>query len=194
MSSGQIFCVFLARTRQLGVTSRSIQTTLQRTYTQKPYVTFPSNNGRSQPRNLQGKNLSSSFPTPIARALPFPLPQTPQQIPLIHVPPSHQFGLYIMFPIGWMYYFGTNLESRFSIPDFWPAPETTHKIPFEREEIKAEVARLRAKRLEKRARRLQMGGKVDGGEEEERRVDQNREGKGGLRWSLDRGAWESAGS
>ena len=96
-----------------------------------------------------------------------------------------------MFPIGWMYYFGTNLESRFNIPDFWPAPETTHKIPFEREEIKAEVARLRSKRLEKRARRLQMEGKVEGGEEITQK-DQNREGR--LRWSLDRGAWESAGS
>lgn len=60
-----------------------------------------------------------------------------------------------MFPIGWMYYFGTNLESRFSVPDFWPAPETTHKIPFEREELKEELQRLRNKRLEKRARRLE---------------------------------------
>lgn len=89
-----------------------------------------------------------------------------------------------MFPIGWMYYFGTNLENRFNIPDFWPAPETTHKIPFERDEIKAEVARLRAKRLEKRARRLQMEGK------EETMEGTVEDKKGEQHWSLDRGAWE----
>ncbi|KAL8995162.1 MAG: hypothetical protein Q9169_005047 [Polycauliona sp. 2 TL-2023] len=65
-----------------------------------------------------------------------------------------KFGMYIMFPIGWMYYFGTNLERRFAVPDFWPAPETTHKIPFERDELKAELERLRTRRLEGRARRV----------------------------------------
>ncbi|KAL8791520.1 MAG: hypothetical protein Q9213_000137 [Squamulea squamosa] len=68
---------------------------------------------------------------------------------------SIQFGMYIMFPIGWMYYFGTNLENRFAVPDFWPAPEQTHKIPFERDELKAELERLRTRRLQARARRLQ---------------------------------------
>lgn len=55
-----------------------------------------------------------------------------------------------------MYYFGTNLESRFSVPDFWPAPNATHKIPFEKEEIQSELQRLRNRRLERRARRLEM--------------------------------------
>ena len=91
-----------------------------------------------------------------------------------------------------MYYFGTNLEERFNIPDFWPAPETTHKIPFERDEIKAEVARLRAKRLEKRARRLQMEGKTEAAEEERQEVMQDvGERKVEAHWSLDRGVWES---
>ena len=63
-----------------------------------------------------------------------------------------------MFPIAWMYYFGTNLENRFSVPDFWPKPETTHKIPFEREEIREELERLRARRLERRAKRLEVEG------------------------------------
>lgn len=67
-----------------------------------------------------------------------------------------QFGLYIMFPIGWMYYFGTNLESRFSVPDFWPPPETTHRIPHDREDLLAELERMKAQRLERRARRLEM--------------------------------------
>lgn len=50
--------------------------------------------------------------------------------------------MYLMFPIGWMYYFGTNLENRFSVEGFWPTAEQSHKIPYEREEIKAEVERI----------------------------------------------------
>lgn len=103
-----------------------------------------------------------------------------------------QFGLYIMFPIGWMYYFGTNLEKRFSVPDFWPAPESTHKIPFEREEIKAEVERLKSKRLAKRARRLQEEGKTDEGltPDEQATVVGGRPMGQIMHWSLDRGAWD----
>lgn len=65
---------------------------------------------------------------------------------------------YIMFPIAVMYYFGTNLDQRFSVPDFWPKPGETHKIPFERDEIKAELERLRRKRLERRTRRIEAHG------------------------------------
>jgi protein PET100, fungi type len=67
-----------------------------------------------------------------------------------------QFGMYIMFPIGIMYYFGTNLDSRFAVPDFWPKEDQSHKIPFEREEIKEELERLKARRLARRAQRLEM--------------------------------------
>jgi protein PET100 len=56
---------------------------------------------------------------------------------------SSQFGMYLAFPIGYMYYFGTNLEDRFSVPGFWPTKEQSHKLPYEREEIKAEVERIR---------------------------------------------------
>ncbi|KAF9731919.1 hypothetical protein PMIN06_003094 [Paraphaeosphaeria minitans] len=56
-----------------------------------------------------------------------------------------KFGMYIMFPIGIMYYFGTNLDGKFSVPNFWPKPEQTHRIPYEREEIKAELERLKAR-------------------------------------------------
>ncbi|KAK7187188.1 hypothetical protein DPSP01_003992 [Paraphaeosphaeria sporulosa] len=59
-----------------------------------------------------------------------------------------KFGMYIMFPIGIMYYFGTNLDGKFSVPDFWPKPEQTHRIPYEREEIKAELERLKARNAE----------------------------------------------
>ncbi|KFY18160.1 hypothetical protein V491_04845 [Pseudogymnoascus sp. VKM F-3775] len=65
-----------------------------------------------------------------------------------------KFGMYIMFPIGIMFYYGHNLDKRFSVPDFWPKPEQTHKIPFERDEIKSELDRLRAKRLYLREQRL----------------------------------------
>ncbi|KAI5197614.1 hypothetical protein E4T39_07175 [Aureobasidium subglaciale] len=69
-----------------------------------------------------------------------------------------KFGMYIMFPIGWMYYFGTNLDERFSIPDFWPKENETHHIPFEKDEIQSELARLRARRLAARQRRLELEG------------------------------------
>lgn len=64
-----------------------------------------------------------------------------------------QFGMYILFPIGIMYYFGTNLDGRFSVPDFWPKEGQTHKIPFERDEIKKELERLKARNLERKQAR-----------------------------------------
>lgn len=67
--------------------------------------------------------------------------------------------MYILFPIGWMYYFGTNLEERFSVPGFWPTAEQSHKIPETKEDIDAELARMRAVeafRREKRQRFLQQ--------------------------------------
>ncbi|KAI2463941.1 hypothetical protein F4781DRAFT_414754 [Annulohypoxylon bovei var. microspora] len=66
-----------------------------------------------------------------------------------------KFGMYVMFPIGIMYYFGTNLDARFSVPDFWPKPEHSHTIPFDRDEIHAEIQRLRARRLYLRDKRLE---------------------------------------
>ncbi|GKZ30823.1 hypothetical protein AbraIFM66950_010413 [Aspergillus brasiliensis] len=67
-----------------------------------------------------------------------------------------KFGMYIIFPIGWMYYFGTNLDDRFSVPGFWPTTEQSHKIPLEKEEIDRELSRMRtldAVRREKRQQR-----------------------------------------
>ncbi|KAL0262690.1 hypothetical protein SLS55_001660 [Diplodia seriata] len=69
-----------------------------------------------------------------------------------------KFGLYILFPIGYMYYFGTNLEERFTVPDFWPKEGQTHKIPYEKDEIQSELARLRARRLALRDQRLASEG------------------------------------
>jgi len=53
-----------------------------------------------------------------------------------------KFGMYLAFPIGYMYYFGTNLEERFNVPDFWPTQEQSNRIPYERDEIRAEVERI----------------------------------------------------
>jgi protein PET100 len=64
--------------------------------------------------------------------------------------------MYIMFPIAIMYYYGTNLDRRFSVPDFWPKPEQTNRIPFEKEEIHSELERLRQRRLYLREKRLEQ--------------------------------------
>ncbi|EME85783.1 uncharacterized protein MYCFIDRAFT_82493 [Pseudocercospora fijiensis CIRAD86] len=85
-----------------------------------------------------------------------------------------KFGMYIMFPIGFMYYFGINLDSRFSVPDFWPKRGQTHEIPFERDEIREEIERLKQRRLAARARRLAMEEKEGGramNQEHEREVE-----------------------
>jgi protein PET100 len=63
--------------------------------------------------------------------------------------------VYILFPIGWMYYFGTNLDERFSVPGFWPTTEQSHKIPLEKEEIDRELARMRMAAAIQRERRLE---------------------------------------
>ncbi|KAI5301261.1 hypothetical protein KEM55_001943 [Ascosphaera atra] len=57
-----------------------------------------------------------------------------------------KFGCYVMFPIGFMYYFGTNLDERFSVTDFWPTKEQSHQIPFELDEIDEELKRLDRKK------------------------------------------------
>ncbi|KAG6008583.1 hypothetical protein E4U21_004223 [Claviceps maximensis] len=56
-----------------------------------------------------------------------------------------KFGMYVMFPIGIMYYFGTNLDNRFSVQGFWPRPEECNSLPRDREEIKAEYERIVAR-------------------------------------------------
>lgn len=61
--------------------------------------------------------------------------------------------MYVLFPIGWMYYFGTNLDDRFSTKGFWPTAEQSHKIPLDKEEINNELARMRMMDSIKRERR-----------------------------------------
>lgn len=76
-----------------------------------------------------------------------------------------KFGMYLLFPIGTMYYFGTNLDSRFVVPDFWPKPENANKVPTDREEIREELERLRARRLYLHEKR--MAAKSNNGQEQQ---------------------------
>ena len=64
-----------------------------------------------------------------------------------------QFGMYVLFPIGWMYYFGTNLDDRFQVKGFWPTAEQSHKIPMDKEEIDKELGRMRMVDSVRRERR-----------------------------------------
>lgn len=64
--------------------------------------------------------------------------------------------MYLLFPIGWMYYFGTNLDDRFTIPGFWPTAEQSHKIPLEKEEIDNELTRMRMLDTVRRERRAKQ--------------------------------------
>ncbi|KJZ79003.1 hypothetical protein HIM_01776 [Hirsutella minnesotensis 3608] len=45
-----------------------------------------------------------------------------------------------------MYYFGTNLDNRFAVTNFWPRPEECNKVPRDRDEVKAEYERIVARR------------------------------------------------
>ena len=64
--------------------------------------------------------------------------------------------MYLMFPIGVMYYFGTNLDNRFSVPGFWPTAENSHKLPRDREELQVEYQKIVAQQKLKQARRAEM--------------------------------------
>ena len=76
-----------------------------------------------------------------------------------------------------MYYFGTNLDNRFHVPDFWPSQEQGHRIPYERDEIREEVKRIaretREKQIRKELEDLKLGGGVM------RRGDRDEDGDGG---------------
>lgn len=66
-----------------------------------------------------------------------------------------KFATYVMFPIGIMYYFGTNIEERFAVPNFWPKPEECNKIPHDRDEIRAEYDRIITRQKLRQARKLE---------------------------------------
>ncbi|CDK25644.1 unnamed protein product [Kuraishia capsulata CBS 1993] len=51
-----------------------------------------------------------------------------------------------------MYYVGIDTDKKFNVPGFWPDPATLNKIPKEKYEIQAELARMKEARIEKRKR------------------------------------------
>lgn len=75
---------------------------------------------------------------------------------MLHAANALQFGMYILFPIGTMYYFGTNLDNRFSVQDFWPKPEETNKIPYDRDELQKEFEIMKRELTRRKIRRLEQ--------------------------------------
>ncbi|CCC68500.1 hypothetical protein NCAS_0B04160 [Naumovozyma castellii] len=63
-----------------------------------------------------------------------------------------RFSFCLLAPVGVMYYIGTDTDKKLNVPGFWPDPQTLNEIPKERYEIKAELARMKKERLEKRLR------------------------------------------
>lgn len=63
-----------------------------------------------------------------------------------------RFSFCLLAPVAVMYYIGTDTDKKLNVPGFWPDPETLNKIPKESYEIKAELARMKKERLEKRLR------------------------------------------
>lgn len=61
-----------------------------------------------------------------------------------------RFSFCLLAPVGVMYYIGTDTDKKLNVPGFWPDPESTNQIPKEPYEIKAELARMKKERLEKR--------------------------------------------
>src|ERR1700761_2945617 len=81
-----------------------------------------------------------------------------------------QFGMYVMFPIGIMWYFGTNLDSKFSVDGFWPTKEQSNRVPRERKDLDEELDRLKSLRLNLRQKRLEEDALMRGDFDEVRRI------------------------
>lgn len=63
-----------------------------------------------------------------------------------------RFSFCLLAPVAVMYYIGTDTDKKLNVPGFWPDPATLNQIPKEPYEIKAELARMKKERLEKRLR------------------------------------------
>ncbi|OZJ03171.1 hypothetical protein BZG36_04075 [Bifiguratus adelaidae] len=59
-----------------------------------------------------------------------------------------KFGIYVMFPIGWMLYFGGPefFDRHVRNINFWPKEETTNKPPSTKQDIQSELVRLKLER------------------------------------------------
>lgn len=63
-----------------------------------------------------------------------------------------RFAICVSFPIATMIWVGHDTHEKLNIPSFWPDPSRLHQIPKDPEELRAEIARMRQARLEKRKR------------------------------------------
>ncbi|CCF57245.1 hypothetical protein KAFR_0C02520 [Kazachstania africana CBS 2517] len=84
-----------------------------------------------------------------------------------------RFSFCLLAPIAVMYYIGTDTDKKLNVPGFWPDPASLNQIPKERYEIKAELARMKKERLEKRLkleRKLQEEYGITNLEEEKERI------------------------
>jgi hypothetical protein len=61
-----------------------------------------------------------------------------------------------------MYYFGTNLDARFQVRDFWPTQSQSHKIPSEPEERMELLNMLRERRERVTRERLEEAKRMRG--------------------------------
>ena len=61
-----------------------------------------------------------------------------------------------------MYYFGTNLDERFDVPDFWPTQEQSHKLPYDKHDLKKEVERIQGQMRERERLRKASEAQGDG--------------------------------
>lgn len=61
-----------------------------------------------------------------------------------------RFALCVSFPIATMVWVGNNTHEKLNIPSFWPDPSRLNQIPKDPEELRAEIARMRKARAEKR--------------------------------------------
>ncbi|KAH3901855.1 probable Protein PET100, mitochondrial [Saccharomycodes ludwigii] len=76
----------------------------------------------------------------------FPFKYTRSQLEIF------RFAFCLLSPVAVMYYVGIDTDKKLNVPGFWPDPETLNKIPKERYEIQAELARMKKERLERRLR------------------------------------------
>lgn len=63
-----------------------------------------------------------------------------------------RFAICVSFPIATMVWVGHDTHEKLNVPSFWPDPSRLHQIPKDPEELRAEIARMRKARLEKRQR------------------------------------------
>ncbi|CCH61903.1 hypothetical protein TBLA_0F03660 [Henningerozyma blattae CBS 6284] len=67
-----------------------------------------------------------------------------------------RFSFCLLAPVAVMYYIGTDTDRKLNVPGFWPDPESLNKIPKEPLEIKAELARMRRDKMEKREKLVKL--------------------------------------